>query len=134
MNEKPDRLKLLKNKYLSQITEREKELVSLREKIRLIDELESDAEGLSVATAGNGGLKYSNGKYGLTDASLDAVMTIGGDGVAAPKVAKYLKDNGFEAKGKNFVISVGTALKRLAKRGEIHSERREGSRLFTPKH
>lgn len=131
MNEKPDRLKLLKNRYLSQITETEKLLSSLKVKVRLIDELESDAENLS--TVPNGSLKYSNGKLRLIDAALDVVKTVGIEGIQAPKVAKYLRDNGFEAKGKNFIISVGTSLKRLEARGSIVSERKEGSRLYMPK-
>ncbi len=131
MNEKPDRLKLLKNRYLSQITETEKQLSSLKAKVHLIDELESDAESLSPAT--NGSLKYSNGNTKLIDAALEVVKTVGIEGITAPKVAKYLKDNGFEVKGKNFIISVGTSLKRLQARGSIVSERKEGSRLYMPK-
>lgn len=131
MNEKPDRLKLLKNRYLSQITETEKLLSSLKVKVKLIDELETDAEGLSTST--NGSLKYSGDKFSLIDAAYDAVKTVGIEGIPAPKVAKYLTDNGFESKGKNFIVSVGTSLKRLVERGKVVSERRQGSRLFMPK-
>ena len=131
MNEKPDRLKLLKNRYLAQITERERELVALRDKLKLIDELETDAKDISPVS--NGALKYADWKDGVIGAALDAVNSIGGTGITTSQVAKHLKDNGFIAKGKNFLITVGIALNRLAEREKLRTEKRGSSRLFMPK-
>jgi len=121
---------LLKNKYLAEIAAAETRIRALRQKVSLIDELESDAEGISPATIDS--LKYSNGKVGLTEAIRETVNAAGEKGIAASRVAKELKNNGFPAAGKNFVVTVGSILRRLAKRTEIRSDLRNGKRIYTP--
>ncbi len=132
MNEKQDRLSMLKSKYSAEISKKESELKDLHEKLRLIDELESDAVKLTPTPSGE--LKYANGKTQLIDAVLESVNTIGAKGVAAGKIAKYLKENGFPINGNNFNISVGTSLRRLAspERNEIKSDKKGGSRVYSP--
>jgi hypothetical protein len=125
-----DRLAMLKNKYVAEISKKESELKELRTKLHLIDELEFDAVKLTPTP--NGELKFADGKKQLIDAALDTVNTVGTNGISASKVAKYLKNNGFPIKGKNFIISVGTSLRRLAERNEIISELKDGKRIFTP--
>jgi hypothetical protein len=132
MKDNQDRLSMLRGKYAAEISQKESELKELRAKLHLIDELESDAEGLSSAT--NGALKYADKKISLTDAIIETVNAIGTKGVAASKVAKELKSNGFPADGKNFMVVVGTTLRRLAsnERNEIRTELKDGKRLYLP--
>lgn len=131
MTDKQDRLVMLRNRYSSEISKKESELKELRGKLSLIDELESDADKLVPAT--NGELKFANGKTQLIDATLEAVNTIGNKGISTTKIVKYLKSNGFPIKGKNFPITVGTTLRRLADRQKINTDLKEGKRVFSPK-
>ena len=120
---------MLRGKYAAEISQKETELKELRAKLHLIDELESDAVKLTPTP--NGELKFATGKKQLIDAALDAVNTVGTSGISASKVAKYLTNNGFPVKGQNFIISVGTSLRRLADRNEIKSELKNGKRIYS---
>lgn len=131
MSVNQDRLLLLKNKYAAEIAATESRLRELRGKLSLIDELESDAEGLSPAPNGSL-LKYADGKTKLTDAILETVKGAGAKGISASKVAQILKENGFRPGSDNFVVTVGTTLRRLAGRNEIKTELRSGDRLYMP--
>jgi hypothetical protein len=131
MTDKHDKLQMLRAKYLERIRAAETALSALKDKVRLIDELEEESDELDVSQTTGG--KYTSA--GLTEAALDAVQTLGTNGgVTAGKVTKYLISQGFKAKGKNLHISVGTTLRRLAgKQARLTSELKEGSRLYMPK-
>jgi len=120
---------MLRSKYAAEISRKETELKELRAKLHLIDELESDA--IKLTPTPNGELKFAAGKKQLIDAALEAVNTIGTNGISASKVAKYLTNNGFPVKGENFIISVGTSLRRLADRHEIKSDLKDGKRIYS---
>jgi hypothetical protein len=129
MTDKHDKFQLLKSKYLEQVRSKEKELDALKTKLQVIQELEAESEKLEVPLIANGAYRG----LGLTDAVLDAVGILGvGNGVSATGVVKHLLAQGFQPKGKNFTISVGTTLKRLAK-SRIKTELRDGNRLYMPK-
>lgn len=138
MEEKIDKLQLLKTRYLERIRDTERTLAALKGKIALIDELEIESEKLgngesdSTPDSANGAAR-TYAATGLTDAVFDAVELLGqGKGVSAGKVADYLVANGFKPKGKNFKISVGTTLRRLAK-DRIATALHSGARVFMAK-
>lgn len=131
-----DRLIALRNKYVAAVAAKEAELKSLREKLRVIDELDEELElGAPSPSSVNGSsaaLKYANGETPLTNAILETVNENGTHGVSASKVAKLLIQNGFKPGGVNFVVTVGTTLRRLEKRGDIRTEKTGGDRLYRP--
>ncbi len=142
MTEQTSDLDFLRIRYLERIRDAERDLAVLRDKLRLIEGLigELDAESKKrqtnkgAATVDDNNITpspYAN--MGLSDAAFDTVQTLGaGDGVTAATVAKYLLEKGFKPKGKNFKVSVGTALTRLAN-GRIITKLHEGSRVYMPK-
>src|ERR1035438_586324 len=110
MTDKQDKFQMLKSKYCEQVREKERELSGLKSKLQVIQELEQESEALDETIPADG--KYR--KLGLTESVLDAIQIIGAsNGVSAADVAKYLVSQGYQPKGKNFKISVGTTLKRL---------------------
>src|SRR5712691_7804724 len=125
MAEKHDKFQLLKSKYLEQVRTKERELSELKSKLVIIQELEAESETLNGSVVADG--KYQNVK--LTDAVLDAVQTVGvGAGVSASNVAKHLISQGFPPNGKNFLVTVGTTLRRLAnKQQRIKTVLKEGN-------
>jgi len=127
---KHDTLQLLKAKYLEKLRVQERTLAALKEKVRLIEELEDEAEGLAATVAAT--TKYET--LGLTKAVEDAIQTIGTNGGASvTNVGKHLLAQGFKPKGKNFFISVGQTLKRLAKSERISTKSEAGHRFYMPK-
>jgi hypothetical protein len=73
--------------------------------------------------------RYS--EIGLTEAAHHALSEIGqGKHVTVTGVRKHLINNGFVPHGKNFSISVGTALRRLAKQRKIKTDLVDGRRVF----
>lgn len=131
MADKQDKFQMLKSKYLEQVREKERELAGLRSKLQLIQELEQESESLNEASPANG--KYR--ELGLTESVLDAIQSIGAsNGVSATDVAKYLVSQGFQPKGKNFKVSVGSTLKRLVDpQQQIITELKDGQRLYRSK-
>ena len=131
MADKHDKFQLLKSKYLEKVRTKERELAGLKSKLQLIEELETESESLNGEVATDG--KYRDTK--LTEAILDAIQTIAvSAGVGTPAIAQYLLSQGFRPKGKNFKISVGTTLKRLAgKQNKITTEKKDGDRLYKAK-
>src|SRR6266404_6287298 len=126
MPDKQDKLELLKSKYLERIRQTERDLTELKQKVLLIEELETESESLDVNSASAGAYRM----LGLTEAVLDAVQLLGSQtGVSSGQVAKHLLKEGFKPKGKNFNVSVGTTLKRLAK-SKITTELKDGRRLY----
>jgi hypothetical protein len=128
---KNDRLDTLRVKYLEGINTRETEIRQLREKLKLLDEVEADSEKLSD-NAPASPLKYSTTK--LTKAIFDAVQTLGQNGgVSATDVRKYISANGYKHASKNFPVATVIALNRMAERGKIDSTKTDGKRLFFKK-
>lgn len=127
---KADRLDILRVKYLESINTKEAEVRQLREKLKLLDELDADAQKLSENPS-TSPLKYSGMK--LTKAVFDAVQTIGQNGgVAATEIRKYIAANGYKHPNlNNFPVAVVIALNRMSERGVIGSSKNEGKRLFT---
>jgi hypothetical protein len=138
MAEKIDKLQLLRTRYLERIREIDRVKEALKERLAVLDELESEykklesGEGASTPATANGPCK-AYAATGLTEAVFDAVGLLGqGKGVSAGKVADYLLGSGYKPKGKNFKISVGTTLRRLAK-DRIATALRAGARVYMPK-
>ena len=129
-----DKLQLLRAKYLESITAKEAEIRILREKLKLLDELDEEAQKITPGSSqSNGKLKYDGVK--LTKSIFDAVQTIGRNGgIPATDVRKYIAANGYKHPSKNFNVAVVIALNRLAEQGRINSVKTEdGSRLFSIK-
>jgi hypothetical protein len=125
-----DRLDILRAKYLESIDAKEAEVRQLREKLKLIDELENDSQKLSATQAAPTMLKYAGGK--LTKVVLDAVKQIGQNGgISATAIRKYISANGYRHPNeKNFPVATVIALTRLAKAGQIYSTKEDGKRIF----
>ena len=116
-----DRLVLLRSHYLAQIKAKEAEVDALRNKLKLIDEVDSDADSIQTPTLGltDSTLK---GKM-LTPAVYETIQTIGvGGGVQSAKIIKYMNNHGFEYSGKNFRTVLGQTLTRLMKQGKVIGE------------
>jgi hypothetical protein len=135
-----DKLQLLKTRYLELIRGTERTLAELKRKVAFIDELEKESDGIENGEPAIQGIQSAKEaanatdytSTGLTEAALDAVRTLGaGNCVTASAVAGYLLGKGFRPKGKNFKISVGTTLKRLAKSDRIQTKSEDGMRLYT---
>ena len=125
-----DKFQLLKAKYAEELKAAEARLAELQDKMRLIKQLEAESESLNGSIAVTG--KYQN--FGLTEAIVDAVGTLGAaGGVSASSVASHLVANGFAARGESFKNSVSTTLNRLAnKQRRIRTDMKDGSRLYMP--
>ncbi|HVM62089.1 MAG TPA: hypothetical protein VMV72_14600 [Verrucomicrobiae bacterium] len=124
MEQNQDRLTLLKGRYLAQIKSKETEIEELRTKVRLLDEI--DAEAQKFLSLGDNDLNLKGEK--MVKAAQRTVNSIGTNGgVTISDVADYMKAHGFEFVGENYKISLAKALKALASRGAI-SGRRDGHR------
>jgi hypothetical protein len=123
-----DRLDILRAKYLDAITVKEHEIRQLRDKLKILDELDSDCQKLTESPAPNK-LKYAGSK--LTKVIYDAVQNIGRNGgVSATDVRKYITANGYKHAGKNFDVATVIALSRMAERGDIQTEKVGNKRLY----
>lgn len=124
-----DKFQLLKSKYLERVRSKERELIELKEKIRLIQELEAEANAEP-----SGHVETDNSKYkdvGLTEAIIDTLGILGAsEWVSAAAVRQHLLSQGFQPEGKHFAVSVGTTLKRLSKAKRIQTKSEEGNRLY----
>jgi hypothetical protein len=125
---KPDKFTLLRNNYSAQLRKKKEEVASLENKIRLLDELESDSLSLAKQfDQTEAAPRYF--KVKLTDAALDAVGELGRPSVA--QVKRYLLANGFVPKNiKNFGISVAKTLQRLHGQRKLETEKKENSRMY----
>jgi hypothetical protein len=78
--------------------------------------------------------KYS--KMGLSAAAFDAVHRLyekqPDARIGRGTVARYMTDNGFIPKGKNFSVSVDVALRRLARSGKIDTNFKDNKRGYRP--
>jgi hypothetical protein len=138
----PDKIAAARQKYLQLIDIKKQEINELEYKLRLLSEIESEIEeDTSAASQQNGiaskvPINKSYAKLGLTEAALDALIhlyRIHTKSITKAKVSKFMTDNGFIANGKNHLVSVDTALRRLAKRDMITSIKRGGKRIYVPK-
>jgi len=121
---------LLRVKYLDAIEGREDEIFTLREKLALLDEVESDSRSLAVTPNTPG--KYTVVK--LTKAVLSAVREIARNGgVRASAVQQYIAANGYRHRGKHFAVATRVVLIRLTKRGKLISKKKDGKRVFMVK-
>jgi hypothetical protein len=140
MNTSEDRLDILKAKYLKQIDAKNSEIATIRQKLALLDELKAEADGLALfdpmTTAKIptqiGGINLVSGA-GLTETILSAVSSFGTKPFAPPAMRKHLLDHGFKPGGKNFSVSVGTTLKRLAAQNKILAEKFNGKTVYRAK-
>jgi hypothetical protein len=123
-NKHPDRIAALRARYEEAIRNKRVEIETLQQKIALLEEIQSDASLVNPTKN-----RYS--EIGLTEAAHLTLTEIGeGKHVTVSDVRKHLINNGFVPQGKNFSISVGTALKRLAKQHKIKTDFVDGRRVF----
>jgi hypothetical protein len=126
MQHTEDRLTLLKGRYLAQIKGKEQEIEALRTKVKLLDEI--DAEAQKFLSLGDNTASLKDKK--LIEAALETVQAIGTNGgVTTRDVADYMRAHGFEFTGEHYLVSVATSLNRLADRGAIASRKEENGRL-----
>ena len=131
MNAEQDRLETLLTRYKSQLESKRSELRVLEQNVALLIELKEEADNPSLfeasaiplkATSANGIESASANALNavlLTQAVLDAVQNFGQKPVSPPDIRKFLLSRGFRPQGKNFGVSVGTALRRLATQEKI---------------
>lgn len=120
------------------ISERKAHNRAIEVKLRLLEEIESE-NGPTEAKAGNAATISQAKKYaktGLSEAAFDAVHRLyekQADGrIGRGTVARYMIDNGYVPKGKNFSISVDVALRRLAMSGKIDTYLKDNKRGYRP--
>jgi hypothetical protein len=136
----------LRTKYLEQAKAKEAELAELRVKIAVLDELSVEAGELSSVKnrdsahgrpAGSpkldAKLNQAVLRSGLTNSVLIAITQDSSRLFSPPQMRDYLLANGFKPGGKNFGVSVGTTLKRLADQGRIMRETLNGKPVFKAK-
>ena len=140
MKKPEDRLDMLKEKYLKQVDLKQAEISVIRQKIALLDELKSEADTLSLpgipsAIPGVNGdqREHAFASTGLTESVLKAVSWFGTKPFRPPEMRKHLLKEGFKPSGKNFNVSVGTTLNRLAERGKLVRETLNGKKVFRAK-
>jgi hypothetical protein len=126
MATQPDRLSLLRTKYRERIRAKKTELDELEKKLALLDELEEESNSIRTSAPSSGAGRYAKAK--LTEAVLDTMSELGRSTIAGVK--KHLLDNGFVPNGKNFTISIATALKRLAGQKKLGTELKDGKRIY----
>jgi hypothetical protein len=143
MKPNEDRLDVLRKKYLKAVDYKLAEIDAIRRKISILDELSAEADTLNmpempVATppknADENGHAFS--PSGLTDSVLGALTAFGTKHFTPPQMRDHLLKNGFKPKGKNFGVSVGTTLKRLAAKSKnppIVKEELNGKTLYRAK-
>jgi len=111
-----DRLILLKGRYISQIATKKEELADLEKKLKVIEEVTSEANELFPSQTTSESLA---GK-GISEAALITVNMIGKNGgVSSGAVASYMISNGFTTTSKNFRVILGQTLDRLREKGKI---------------
>ena len=138
MNTNEDRLDVLKGKYLKLIETKQGEITAIRQKLSLLDELKAEADSLTLFPTAN---LTENGKSkenqfaasGLTESVIKMASWFGDMPFTPPEMRDYLLKNGFKPAGKNFSVSVGTTLKRLAERGIILSDKMNGKTVYKAK-
>lgn len=136
MSNTQDKFVLLRRDYIAKIGRFEAEIGKLRSKLEMLDEMEKEAN--AVSNSGDQVIEIVKHpvpialiEKGLTEAVLETLGTLGsGQGSA---VRRALLATGFVPKGKNFDVSVNTALKRLALQGKIKTEVVEGRRIYMKK-
>ncbi len=110
MDKGQDRLTLLRGRYLTQIRAKEAEIEELRSKVKLLDEI--DAEAQKFLSLGDGDASLKGEK--MIRAALQTVKAIGTNGgVTINEVVSYMQAHGFQFNGKNYRISLAKALKSL---------------------
>jgi hypothetical protein len=118
-----DRFTLLKGRYLAHIKAKETEIEDLRTKVKLLDEIDAEAQKLLTLDASDSSLK---GKK-MIAAALEAVQTIGNNGgITSGDVVDYMKNHGFEFTGEHYRVSLGVALKRLVDKKAISGRQDDG--------
>jgi len=135
-----DRLDVLKKKYLGMIDTKQAEIQVIRQKLALLDELKAEADdGLelfgipTVATKSEALPDHPFAATGLTESVMKSLSWFGTRHFTPPEMREVLLKNGFKPSGKNFSISVGTTLKRLAAREKILSETLNGKTVYRAK-
>lgn len=130
MNTEADQIGRLRARYLEQIQANESAIATIRIKLKVLNEVVSDARELA-------GLPVSVGRYSkmkLTPAVLDGIRSIGAnDGVTASQVREYIFANGYRHASKHFAVATVLCLNRLVKQEKILSEKKHGKRLYTAK-
>jgi hypothetical protein len=138
-----DKIALIRRKYLRLIADKEEEIEELKDKIELLAEIEKEIDSDTKTENHNANQldllgiesqKYA--KFTLTEAAYDSMIQIFRNykkDSTRGTVSRYMIANGFSPKGKNFSISVDTALRRMAKSGRIKSELKDGKRLYVIK-
>jgi len=129
-----DKIDILRAKYLESITTKESEIRVLREKLKLLDELDADAKKLSAANGSDNPPipRYQNWK--LVQTLKDAVRTMGANGgVTASEIRKFISANGYKHGGQNFENATVTALNRLVARGLVVTDKQGGRRVYRKK-
>ena len=124
-----DRIDLLKEKYLKQIDVKQTEIAAIRQKLSILEELKAEVNGLVLFKEADGSpvklAPTDNHLFvatGLTDAVMKSISWFGTKPFSPPMMRQCLLNNGFKPSGKNFNVSVGTTLKRLADQGRILKE------------
>jgi hypothetical protein len=140
MKPSEDRLDVLKGKYLKQIETKEAEISAIRQKLMLLDELKAEADNLSlisepIGVVPNGSAYAGHGfsATGLTDSIVKSISWFGAKPFSPPDMREYLLKSGFKPSGKNFSVSVGTTLKRLAEQKRILKEDLNGRTVYRAK-
>ncbi len=124
MESSQDRLTLLKGRYLVQIKTKEAEIEELRAKVKLLDEI--DAEAQKFLSLGESDLNLKGQKMIL--AALQTVNAIGTNGgITINEAVSYMQAHGFQFNGENYRISLAKALAALSDRGAIQG-RKDGHR------
>jgi len=130
MEHNQDRLTLLKGRYLTQIKAKEAEIEELRTKVKLLDEIDAEAQKLLFLGDSDQSLKGTK----LIESALATVRAIGTNGgVTINDICDYMRAHGFEFQGDHYRVSVSVALKRLAERGQIavHQDNTSNRLRFT---
>ena|ERR1039457_3899472 len=133
-----DKLAIARKMYSGLIIQKNNEIKDLEAKIKFLNEIESEIKiqvpedktplpGLGITDS----LRYT--KMGLTEAANDALVQLVRNhvkGTTKSEVAKYMIENGFKPNGKNYLISVDTALRRAVDSGRITSTLKDGRRIY----
>ena len=140
MRKADDRLDMLRDKYLKQVDAKKSEISAIMQKIALLDELKAEADtlglpGIPDATPAKNGEQADHpfASTGLTESIIKAVSWFGTKPFRPPEMQKHLLSVGFKPTGKNFNVSVGTTLNRLAERGKLVRETLDGKKVFRAK-
>jgi hypothetical protein len=130
----------LREKYIQQISEKRAEIKTLEDKLSLLGEIEEEVQNEANSDQQMRLPVIQSDRYatmGLTEATLDAVTRLSRQSpkvaIRRRSVARYLRENGYKPKGKNFLISVDTVLRRLADKEKITTTIEEGKRFYFPK-